>query len=430
MRLARTLDARARPVVPVFWVASQDHDVDEIDHAVVLDGRERPTRIHLPFPAEVPSGRSPWRAGYDASLERQLRELDTNPLHRDEVLAWIASATRDAVSVADVFARLLSALLGDQGLVVADPMRPELARRTVPVLVEEARDPRTGPARINEAGDALRNLGEAPQLGRGEDATNLFLQRGDGPRRLLRRVGDALVPDGRPEDRYDADALADLLNDDPCAVTPAAGLRPVVQDALFPNAVTVVGPGELRYFAQLRGAYEARGVPMALAWPRATATFVAPPVDRLLAKHDLTVAQWSDDPDEAERAALLRLHGYAERFERARSRLEQETTELIESVRGLDPTLDGPVRRAERALATTRERLRTKAAAALARRDQETSARFARVRAHLMPDGAPQERTLSPFSFFLAYGVGPVVDRWKTLPAEGDHLLRLDVVAK
>ncbi len=430
VRLARTLDRPARPVVPVFWVASQDHDSAEIDHAVVLDGHERPTRVRLPFPVDVPSGRAPWRDGYDASLEEQLRALGTHPRHLDEVLALLASATRDAVGVADVFARLLSTLLGDQGLVVADPMRPELARRFAPILLDEARDPATGPARINEAGEALRALGETPQLGRADDATNLFLQRGDGPRRLLRIDGDALVPDGRPEDRTDAEELAELLERDPAAVTPAAGLRPAVQDAAFPNAVTVVGPGELRYFAQLRGVYEARGVPMALAWPRATATFVAPPVDRILAVHDLTVARWLDDPDEAERTALLRLHGHAERFDRARRRLEAETEELIIAVRGLDPTLRGPVMRAERALATTRERLRSKAAAALARRDRETSAQFARVRAHLTPDGVPQERALSAFSFFLAYGVEPVVDRWKALPADGDHLLRLDLIAR
>ncbi|MEX2501381.1 MAG: hypothetical protein WD336_03305 [Trueperaceae bacterium] len=60
------------------------------------------------------------------------------------------------------------------------------------------------------------------------------------------------------------------------------------------------------------------------------------------------------------------------------------------------------------------------------RRDRETSAQFARLRAHLRPCGAPQERTLSPFSFFLRYGVGAVLERWRSLPPEGEHLLRLD----
>ncbi|MEX2503117.1 MAG: bacillithiol biosynthesis cysteine-adding enzyme BshC, partial [Trueperaceae bacterium] len=356
IQLARRLHTEERPVVPVFWVASQDHDAAEIDHAVLLDANERPTHVQLPFPADVPSGRTAWRDGYDASLTRQLDALGAPPRHREEVAELLRRATTDATSVADVFARLLSSLFGDQGLIVADPMRPELARRFAPVLAAELRDPRTGPDRIVEAGEALRARGVTPQLGRAENATNLFLQQGDGPRRLLRLRDDRFVPDGRPEEELDPDRILALLDQDPCVLTPAAGLRPVVQDAAFPNAVTVVGPGELAYFAQLRGAFEQHGVPMGLAWPRAQATFVVPPVDRIVARHGLSVEAWLAGPDDAERAALLRLHGHAERFERARERLERETAEMIDAVAGVDPTLRGPIRRAERALEVSRER--------------------------------------------------------------------------
>jgi hypothetical protein len=93
------------------------------------------------------------------------------------------------------------------------------------------------------------------------------------------------------------------LDDDPTAVTPAAGLRPVLQDAVLPSAVFVAGPGELRYLAQLRGVYEQHGVPMPLVWPRASATVLQPPVRRILERHGLDWRVVQRDPRHARTAS-------------------------------------------------------------------------------------------------------------------------------
>lgn len=426
IRLAERHDRGDRPVVPVFWVASQDHDAAEIDHAFLLDRSERLQRASLPFPPDLPSGRTPLTGAWHESLRVQLAELDVPPEPREAAMELLASAWEGARNVGDLFARILSSLLGVDGLVVLDPMRPEMARLFRPVLEAELAAPAAGPEAIRTAGEVLRERGERPQLGRGRDATNLFLQESGGPRRALRLEDGVLRADGHPERSLRKADLLALLDEDPAAITPAAGLRPVVQDAVLPTVATVVGPGELKYFAQLGGVYRHHGVDMPLVWPRATVTLLEPPVVRILERHGITAHEFMDDPRGTLRAAVLRTHGHARRFRDAAERVERDTEAMLAEVAGLDPTLAGPVERGREVLSNTVQRLRDKSADALARRDDVTSRQFARLGVHLLPHGAPQERVLSPFSFFLKFGVGATLNRLRTIPAEGDHVVTID----
>ena len=426
LALAARLDRDDRPVVPVFWVASQDHDVGEIDHATLLgpDGVRR--EVALDLPDARPSGRIAWRDDWTACLRDAVADLYGATGPAQEVQALIDDVAGPGGTVADVFARTLSRLLGADGLVVLDPMKPELARTFAPWLRRELAAPHVGPAAINEAGEALRAAGWTPQLGRAADATNLFAQHGDGPRRLLRVAGDGFHLDGDVEARHTAAELAAWLEDDPAALTPAAGLRPTLQDAILPTAAVVVGPGELKYFAQVRGVYAHHGVAMPTLHPRTRATLLEPPAARILARYGLDAAAVQADPDGVEREALLRLHGAADAFETAAARLETDVADLLEAVRGVDPTLEGPVQRSEASVVTTVRRLRTKTGAALARRDRVTHQQFARLRAMLLPGGAPQERVVSPFAYFAKFGVAPVLQRLRTLPESGAHELSVD----
>jgi bacillithiol biosynthesis cysteine-adding enzyme BshC len=356
----------------------------------------------------------------------ELRAIYGGTPQAADAVALLERATAAGGSVAEVFARLVSDVLGRTGLIVLDPMQPEVAARFAPLLKRDLDHPTVGPSGIREAGETLRGLGLRPQLGRADDATNLFVQEGGGPRRLLRFDGSAFHLDGRPERRLAGAELKAWLDADPLAITPAAGLRPVVQDALLPTAQVVVGPGELRYFAQLRGVYAHLGVPMPSVLPRAHATLLEPPVARLLARHGLDAAALVADPDGALRERVLAVTGEAERFDRAARRLEQETEQLIDATAGLDPTLEGAVRRSRATVERTVRRLRVKAADALARREGTIAEQFARLEAHLLPDGRPQERVLSPFSFFAKFGVAPVMARLATLQPEGRQEIPID----
>ena len=326
-----------------------------------------------------------------------------------------------AESYADWFAGLLYDLLGDQGLIVLDPLEPDLAPLFRDVLAREVRDPLSSSDAINRAADALRDQGLDPQLGRGEQATNLFFETDDGQRQLL-RYDDGLFRSENAE--FTPDDLLSLLDRDPSRLTPAAGLRPVTQDAVLPTAITVVGPGELRYFCQLQGVYEAHGVAIPLIWPRATVTVLEPPVHRILDKFELSHHDVQERYTDVRDRVLLDLHGHAEMFDHHLEELERLADHLVEHVRAIDPTLERPVRRGEGYIETTFETLRDKSARALAKQDSIYSRQFRRLHAHLLPEDTPQERILSPFSFFLKFGAENVVRAFLRLEPHGDHTIR------
>lgn len=417
LALARRLDSEARPVVPVFWVASQDHDTAEVDHAYLLDLDERLARLELPLPADVPSGRIALEPAWLEHVAQEIRALAYPAAQRDEALALVRRAAEGAASYADLFAKLLLALFGPHGLVVLDPLEPEIAALFAPALRRELADPLASSWAITEAGERLKALGMAPQLGRAADATNLFLAE-DGRRQLLRYDGGRFHGARRS---YRREELEALLDEDPTRLTPAAGLRPVTQDAVLPTAVTVVGPGELRYFAQLKGVYERHGLAMPLVWPRASVTVLEPPVRRMLAKFDVSAAELLRDFEGARERAFLALHGHGRAFAEALAELEAKLERLTAEVRGIDPTLAGTVARAGEQFERTVAILRRKSARALAGRDDIYARQWRRLERHLLPLGQPQERVLSPFSFFLKFGLEPVVEALLALPPKGEH---------
>lgn len=424
--LARRLDTEGRPVVPVFWVASQDHDVAEVDHAYLLDAEEQLHRASVALPDGVPVGRIPYVPEMLEQVRFSLAAHRPAPARAREVLEVLEESAAVAQTFSDWFAAQLYRLLGRHGIVVVDPLEPALASLSAQVLRREVMEPMLGPERVNAAGKALKALGHDPQLGRGDGATNLFVElpgeNGVPERHLLRAQREGFVADGRMLDRAE---LLERLDADPTVLTPAAGLRPVVQDALLPTAVSVLGPGELAYVAQLRGVYELHDVPMPLAWPRSTVTVLEPAAARMLDSLGTTAAAFAADPEAVLQRVLLERHGSAAEFERATAALEREFAALLAHVDGIDPTLRGTVQRGRRYLEATVDRLRTKSGAALARRDSETRRQFDRLRSHLMPLDQPAERVLSPYSHMLKFGVDALLDRLEAVGETGAFELRL-----
>ena len=416
LNLARQLSTEDKPVVPVFWVASQDHDTEEIDRAYLLDMDEQLVKLRLPLPSGTPAGRIALEEGWLETLLEELARLEVPETHLEEVTALLKNAVESSETFADLFSALLYRLLGEHGLIVMNPLEPEVAPLFKSVLNAELDAPTASAEAINAAGQRVAELGYTPQLGRGTGATNLFLEE-EGQRTLLRFEEGTFFTENR---EYTLEELQTKLNADPSLITPAAGLRPITQDAALPTAAVVVGPGELRYFAQLKEVYEQHGVAMPLVRLRTTATVVEPPVRRILDKFDLSAGEVTADFERVKRQILLELHGHAEAFGKTLQTLASSLETLTEEVREVDSTLTNTVEKAESHFRRTLGILESKSAAALDKQDDIYTRQLERLEKHLLPLGTPQERLISPFSFFLKLGIKPVLDAFLDLPTEGD----------
>lgn len=418
LQLARAWHTDTEPVVAIFWLASQDHDSEEINHAYLLDMKEALHRLELPLPEGVPSGRMAMQDAWLEHLIASITEITNQPEYQadfhasysHDVIMLLRDAAAVATTFADFFAAILYRLLGDKGLIILNPLDEAIAPLFADILQAELANPLESSRRINHAGEALEALGYTPQLGRGQGASNLFLEHA-GKRELLRfEAGTYYLDSGAT---FSLEQVTQILNDDPSAITPAAGLRPITQDAALPTLAMVVGPGELRYIAQLRGVYELHGVAMPLLIPRMTVTVLEPPVSRILKKYEaqygVTLEAIVQDIEAVKAQILLQRSGHAAEFSRTLQVIEESTQTLLEHIQQIDVTLENSVRKSEATITAKLERLQAKSAQALATQDSITSQQFQRLQAHLLPLNTPQERLLSPFSFFLKCGIAPTM---------------------
>lgn len=400
---------QARPVAPVFWVASQDHDVEEVRHLHLLypGEEERLFTLSLPLPPR-PLGRIPLEP-YREALREALA-----PFPRDERLEHAL----EAPTLSEFFARLLLAYLGPRGLLVFDPMAEELAPLLVEGLLEELEDPLASAEAINREALRIRALGGRPVLTRKPGATNLFLETDE--RRLLFYEGGVFTDGHR---RYTRKELKELLLSDPTRITPAAGLRPVLQDRLFPTAALVAGPNELLYLAELSGVYALHRVPLPAFVRRLSALVVEPPVGRILRKYRLD--PWAFlEREEAFLEALVPHLEEVMRFEERIRRLAEEAKALAEEAALLRPGLARPLARFRARVLGEGERLLRKVLRQRLLEDEVLARHLHRLRLHLRPLGAPQERVYPFVMYVLKHPVA--LERLAALPALGRHRIDLD----
>lgn len=394
-----------RPVIPLFWMASEDHDLAEADHIQLLDRTGTLVTLrHAPWGS--PSGCIPatLRLGPAIleTLERTWALLPSTEFAPDLRNA-LGQAFAPERTLAEAFARWMVHLLGGWGLVLVDGADPGLKRLAAGILQRELDEAPRSSQCILVASESLRALGYPVQIEARPDGVNCFLFR-EGRRALVRDGDGFRLRDSKQT--IPAAELQRLAQDEPERFSPNVVLRPVVQDFLFPTIAYVAGPGELAYFAQLRPVYQAFDVLMPLVVPRASLTLVEPRIGELLERFRLGLSDLTLEPEQLA-SRLLRGHlppDLEATLTKARESVREIFRGLGEVIAAVDPTLKATVGQSAGHVQGHLDQLERKAVQALKRRESEMRQQVQRVREALMPGGKPQERVLPLLPFLTRYG--------------------------
>jgi len=425
LRLARMAgEDPAEKVVPCFWVAAEDHDLAEVDHIWLVDAAGSLQRVGLALSDSVrgrpvgiiPPGDSPSRLLAD--LERALPPAE----HRTWVLELLHETASSSRSLAQWHARILARLFAGWGLVLVDPTDPAFARLAAPTLhrfLERAEDLA---AAVEEGTRAVRALGFQPQFEPEPGHAEVFLTDVQGRRvPLFRERGGFRVgrAGGPPLDR---DALLGLTSPQPAGLTSSVATRPLVQDAVLPVLLQVVGPGETGYHAQLTEAFERFGGAIPPLWPRMSFTVVDGPIHRWLERYQVDFAQGL--PGLRERlAAILRDRedpGFAAALAQARASLERHHQAILQAATRLDAGLGGMARDGHRRMSGELDRLQQRGEKVNRERQAVLVRHFRQLENHLFPLGRLQERVLNVVPWLSRYG--PAFLEWLVeAPPEVDH---------
>ncbi len=410
--LAEALAARwSVPVVPVFWVAGDDHDFAEINHCGVMGADGALATIVLRERGEDAPMLPAYREPVGAEGERALAALEAAlppSEFRAETVAWLRGAYRAERSMAEAHAQALAELLAPLGVVVCRGWDAELKRAGGAVVLEALRAAPALDAALADETERLVAAGGRAQVKVGEGMALAMVEGARGRDRLR------MLPEGGFELRRSAErfALADverMLRTSPERVSANVLLRPVVEAHLLPTVAYVGGPAEVGYLAQVGPLFAHLAVPRPVPVPRLSGFVVEAKVEKVLQRFGLAASQLGalGGADGGLEAALAReaLPGdAAEALAALRGALAERYAALQAAAKRVDPTLERPVETARNQGLHAVDEVEKRLVAALKRANQAALDQVGRARANLFPGGEPQERALTVATYLARHG--------------------------
>lgn len=405
--LARHLEEQLGCIVlPVFWVASDDHDWAEVNHAYLLDARNRVTRVGLPGEARGtrPMSHYELTGNLEMICDHASQIVAANGNNRSLVEGVVEPWRRGGATVAEAFRESIRSLLEPFDVCIADAADPALKETALPVLRGALTESTEHEAKLSARTAAIEEAGYHGQVAVLASGTNVFRFDGEARERLYVRGDDFTVRERRQ--RFGrADLLAEL-EADPTRFSPNVLLRPVVESTVFPTLAYVGGPGEIAYFAQIGALFEANDIAPPVVVPRFAGLVVEPKIEKLLASLGLTLDDVDRDRDQL--VENLARESVPPEMAEALAKLREDVTgdfaTLVERAGAIDPTLSG-------SLAATRNRALLLAARAerrilraIKRSDRIDIDKLDRVLDSLRPLGEPQDRVLNVLPFLGRFG--------------------------
>lgn len=397
--LARQLEERFQiPVVPVFWLASEDHDFVEVRSAYFPVGRGE----EMLFPGDfslTPAAEIPLPQSAVEEVIHQLKSILPQSEYSPEVFSLLREAASGSFS--DWCGGLLCRLFGQHGLVLLDscglPVRSS-ARPVYRWAIDE------GPEihrLLAAAGAGMAAQGRKPGLDVPRDHSHIFLLH-QGQRLGLLRRGNTFV-DGKNTISLSRQELLDIAQEEPWRLSPNVVLRPLVQELVLPVLAMVGGPGELAYLEQLVPVFARLGLSQPPVLPRMGGVLVEPPIARLLDKYKLTPTQdidaWLEDT--LKQADSLDI---SEVFADFRQKFQGEYAQLIHGLADIDPQL---TQLGEKNLDKIMEQvkwLEGRAHAAFRQKHGDVIRHGQRLKMALAPRGQEQQRLHNVFWYINKYG--------------------------
>ncbi len=408
IKLAESLNRRGPGrFVPVFWLASDDHDSAEIDHIVLLDKDNALQEIRCPMPAgqsKVPASKIVLTEDISDCL-RRLSDSTLDSEFKAGVISGLAEDYRPGRTWAEAFARWLTRMFASRGLILIDAADPRLKKLGGPVFYREIAGESAATPPALAASRKLREAGYGEQIQLHEWILNIFYAERE--RRAVQWTGTVYEVKDSRETYSKADFLA-LAEEKPLLFSPNVLLRPIYQDALLPTVAYIGGPGEIAYFAQMKGVYEKFGLPMPVIYPRKGLTIVEKKVARILEKFDLDIPEfWGSTESLLRSAAESQIpESLGRALGLASSHVERDFEPLVREISAFEPTLKESAHLAQGKMIQQLKFLEKKILQAAKTRNDIAVQQLRKAGDHLYPGGHLQERVFNIVPYLLKYGPG------------------------
>lgn len=415
--------ALGTPVVPVFWVAGEDHDIHEINHVhVEANGQIMKEQIKDKFVLKLMASDAVFNQQDMATYVENIFGNFGETVHTKALLSEVLEAVEKEETFTGFFVRLMNGLFADEGLLFIDSAYPplrELESNYFCRIIEGAEEIATS---VVEKEEQFARDGFGTPIGAEEDALHLFYVHETG-RMLLSRRNNYFVNDSAGL-RFSKEELLQIAKEDPSRLSNNVASRPLMQDLVFPVLAFVGGAGEIAYWAVLKAAFHAIGIKMPIIVPRMSITLVSRNTQKALEEKSFTVEDvMSGNVVPARLAFLDELRD--DRFVAAIDTIEEKLIvdyEEIGQILGQDEKMMHEL--VQKNLQYHKSQfnyLKEKSEDALLIKHEVALRIYDRMEAELFPMESLQERIYTPYVYLNSYGPTLIKDLLQ-LPFEMDEL--------
>jgi bacillithiol biosynthesis cysteine-adding enzyme BshC len=388
IKLAQRAKAEGISVVPVFWLASEDHDFEEI-RSVLLGEKEVVWNIE--------------KSGPVGSF--LLDEF--NPV-LEEVGEWLKKTRGDVFSLSvlrsiyapektlsDATKDLVYWLFGGYGIVVVDAADKDLKRLLIPIISAECFQQQSYLA-VNETTAELEDLGFPAQVT--PRKINLFYMY-NGYRERIESNGERwYTVDNKHQ--WNRVELERTIENSPESFSPNVVLRPIYQELILPNIAYVGGPGELSYWLQLKAVFELYGVFYPQLILRDMVLYLDHKTNKRMNQLGLSVDE-SYHPLEGLLRKLMEQEGTHEHIvNEVKEALTPTLDKMIVTLTEVYPGLEKSAEAERKRILNRLEKLAKKVWRADRKANEILERRLLEWKAVVHPKGTPQERMLNWLMFF------------------------------
>ena len=403
-----------RPVIPIFWLADEDHDYEEI-RSIVLPGDEGPESFSMPpLNGDLPPVSELEYPEKITSLSGSIRDTLVKSDYSDDLWNVLDDCFKPGQRFNEGFGNFIARLFSGHGLVLAGSNHPQVKEQTKGVLTYAVRE-----------ADAIRNALEEQSQHIGSEFhqqvklydSHLFYLDDESGRTKISRNGEQWETEAGQS--WGTKDLIDLIDDQPAQFSPDVFLRPILQDALLPTLGYVAGPGEVAYYGQMKTFYHCFDQRMPAIIPRLSATFIEPAIDRIIQNLPFDIKEYnsriedleSDYVDRTEETDIETL------FNEWQKKISDVSEPFIEQIIAVNETLEGAAAKAQARYKNEREKLQKKVYSAIKKRENIQLSRIQRIQHHLFPGRSLQERTYCGIYYMNKFGL----DIWDRLLEQMDE---------
>jgi bacillithiol synthase len=407
IQLARQQEAELKhPVVPVFWIAGEDHDYQEVNHIYI----ENDSNLEkVGYPERVLEKKMTSHILYTKSVMKKWLDDILIILGETGYTKQLSSELTKMIdqedSIVRFFAHMVMSLFKEFGLLVIDSSYPPLRRLETGRFHQLIENSKSITDAVLEQQSDIRGSGFHTQLDISQTAANFFLQI-QNERVLLEREGDMFFEKNTGK-TYTSNELLSILDESPESFSNNVVTRPLMQEWLFPNLAFIAGPGEIAYWGELKRAFEFVELKMPPVVPRLNITIVERDINKRIQELELTLHSVITEGVSTARDTFwksLENPGLETEMKEIQNELERKYERIREQAvlidQGLNPIIDKNLDFHLGQFDYLRKRIDN----ALKDKHSLIFTQFMKVENGIRPNEGPQERTWNIIYFLNKYG--------------------------